>query len=315
MIPFTPLGRNTEAVQAFAAGLGYNLRAFFVVRGVPECEASRIQRTSHDRPHERGADRAPAFQRSRPRRAPAQGPGRRRLRVAFAHPGRDHPPPAGRQGRAGPGPDRHRQDRRLRPAPAGKAGPGGELAPGPGAVPHPRTGHPGRRGLPEVRRPPARLPGAADLRRPGLWPAAAGPAPRRARRGRHPRPHHRPPRQGLARPLAPAHPGAGRSRRNAAHGLHRRRRGHPQEDAGRAPDGAVLGDHAARHPPHRPDLPQGTGRSNDRGQDPHRRQHPPAQLGSQRHAQARRAYPHPRSRTLRRHDRFRPHQAGHRRTG
>ncbi len=35
----------------------------------------------------------------------------------------------------------------------------------------------------------------------------------------------------------------------------------------------------------------------------------------QRHAQARRADPHPGSRAVRRHDHLRPHQAGHRRTG
>ena len=41
-------------------------------------------------------------------------------------------------------------------------------------------------------------------------------------------------------------PGARRSRRDAAHGLHRRRRGGPQEDAGNPPGRAVLGHHAGR---------------------------------------------------------------------
>jgi superfamily II DNA/RNA helicase len=49
--------------------------------------------------------------------------------------------------------------------------------------------------------------------------------------------------------------------------------------------------------------------------DHHRAEHPPALLVRQRHAQARCDDAHPRSRTVRRDDHLRAHQAGHRRTG
>ncbi len=48
-------------------------------------------------------------------------------------------------------------------------------AAGAGAGADPRTGDPGRRGVPALRRAHARLPRAADLRRPELRPAAAAP--------------------------------------------------------------------------------------------------------------------------------------------
>ena len=149
----------------------------------------------------------------------------------------------------------------------------------------------------QVRRAPARLPRAADLRRPELLPAAAGAQARRARRRRHPRPRDRPPRPRHARPVRAALPGARRSRRDAAHGLHRRRRERAQEDPGDAPGRAVLGDDAVADPAHRPDLPEGAGRDRDQVDHDHRRQHPPALLVGQRRAQARRADPHPRGRT------------------
>ena len=79
---------------------------------------------------------------------------------------------------------------------------------------------------------------------------------RRARRRRHARPRHRPSRT-AARWTCPqlTLPGARRSRRDAAHGLHRRRRSRAQEDAAAAPGRAVLGDDAVADPPHRADLP------------------------------------------------------------
>ena len=51
------------------------------------------------------------------------------------------------------------------------------------------------------------------------------------------------------------HAGARRGRRDAAHGLHRRRRADPAAHAADAPDRAVLGHHAGRDQPHRQDLP------------------------------------------------------------
>src|SRR3546814_13075299 len=86
--------------------------------------------------------------------------------------------------------------------------------------------------------------GAADLRRPGLRPATACAAPRRARRRRYPGTGDRPPHARLAGPVRAALPGAGRGRRNAAHGLHRRRRDGADKDARDAPGGAGLGDDA-----------------------------------------------------------------------
>jgi hypothetical protein len=155
------------------------------------------------------------------------------------------------------GPDRHRQDRRLRAArprdrsfDLAKRQPAGS---DPGA--HARTRHPGRRSLPEVRQAHARLPRAADLRRPEHGRPAAPAVARRPRHRRHPRPRHGPPRAQEPQPRQPHDPGARRSRRNAAHGLHRRRRMDPRAHAGGTPDRAVLGHHAGRHPPRRPPLP------------------------------------------------------------
>jgi ATP-dependent RNA helicase DeaD len=102
--------------------------------------------------------------------------------------------------------------------------------------------HPGRRGLPALRHPPARLPRPADLRRPELRPAAQRAQPRRPRRRRHPRPHDRPHRARLPRPLAGPLPRPRRGRRDAAHGLPRRRRDDPPQDPADPPDRAVLGD-------------------------------------------------------------------------
>ena len=63
--------------------------------------------------------------------------------------------------------------------------------------------------------------------------------------GRHPRPGHRPPRTRHAGSVAGGLPGARRGRRDARHGLRRRRRAHPVRNPGIQTGGAVLGDHAA----------------------------------------------------------------------
>ena len=133
-----------------------------------------------------------------------------------ADPGRDHSAAAGRPRRARPGADRHRQDRRLRAADPVAAGSHARQAAGAGAGAHARAGDPGRRGLPALRRAHARFPRAADLRRPGLRPAAARPAPRRACGGGHARARDRSPEEEHAGPVRAALPGAGRGRRDAA---------------------------------------------------------------------------------------------------
>ena len=181
-----------------------------------------------------------------PRACPAiaQGARRRRLRDALTDPGGLHPRAAGRPRPARRGPDRHRQDRRLRPAAATEDRPQARRAAGPDPDADARAGDPGRRGLAEVRPPHARLPCAADLRWAKHGGAVARPLTRHPCHRRHSRPRHGPP--GTQEPGAqqPAHAGAGRSRRNAAHGLHRRRQVDPRTHPGRAPDRAVLGHHA-----------------------------------------------------------------------
>src|SRR3546814_2157103 len=92
---------------------------------------------------------------------------------------------AGRARRARPGADGHRQDRRLRAADPGTGRSAAGQAAGAGAGADPRAGDPGGRGVPEVRRADAGVLGAADLRRPGLRPATACAAPRRARSEEH----------------------------------------------------------------------------------------------------------------------------------
>ena len=125
----------------------------------------------------------------------------------------------------------------------------------------------------------AHLPGparAAGLRRPGLRRPALRPAPRRARRRRHPGPDHGPPREGHARPVRAALPGARRGRRDAQHGLRRGRRDdpgrHPRRQAGRA----VLRDHAAADPPDRQEVPHRRRRDHGQEQDHDVGQHHPA---------------------------------------
>ncbi|KAG1250667.1 hypothetical protein G6F65_018653 [Rhizopus arrhizus] len=140
---------------------------------------------------------------------------------AVADPGRHHPGDAGRPRRAGPGPDRYRQDRCVRTAGTVQHRPAADQAPGPDPGADPRAGHPGGRGVPVVFVEDPGLPRAAGVRRPAVRPAAVGAAPRRAHRGRYTRPRDRSPGPQHPGPVRAEDPGAGRSRRNAAHGLHR----------------------------------------------------------------------------------------------
>ncbi|SYZ50612.1 hypothetical protein CPBF426_08570 [Xanthomonas arboricola pv. juglandis] len=277
--------------------------------------ACRLRAAPPELPNDPRISRAAAVCRPRPLRRCDEGGCRRRLRVAVADPGRHHSRAAGRPRRARPGADRHRQDRRVRAAGAVQRRPQPTQAAGAGAGPDPRAGHPGRRGVPEICRSHSRLPRAAGLRRPALRAAAERAQARRACGGRHSRPGDRSPGSRHAGPVPAQDAGAGRSRRNAAHGLHRRRRSGAEEVAGETPGGAVLGNHAAGDPPHRADLSERPGRSHHRGQDHHLGQYPPALLVGERPAQAGRADPHPGSRAVRRHDHLRPHQGRHRRAG
>ncbi len=248
-------------------------------------------------------------------RSPALRACRSGLRDPLADPGRVHPATACRPRHPWRGADRHRQDRRLRAADAGQARPRRHPPAGAGAHPHARARDPGRRGLRQVRPPPEELPRAADLRRPEHGGAAAPALARRPGDRRHPGPGHGPPRAREPQARRAQGDRARRGRRDAAHGLHRRRRVDPRAHPGRAPDRAVLGHHAERDPRRRPPPPaqpagnQDPRRHLDRGQDQ------PALLAGARGGQARRAHPHPRRRgELRRRDRVRAHQDRHRGT-
>ena len=200
-----------------------------------------------------------------------------------------------------PGPDRHRQDRRVRPAPAQQARPVQDQAAGAGAGADPRTGDPGRRGLPELRRAHARLPRAADLRRPELRPAAAAPC-------------------AAACTSSSVRPAASSTTWTRARSTCRSCRCLVLDEADEMLRMGFIDDVEQilkKTPPTRQvalfsaTMPapirriaqtylREPGRDHDRSQDPHRRQHPPALLAGQRPAQARRADPHPRGRTVRR---------------
>jgi len=240
---------------------------------------------------------------------------RRGLRIALADPGRHHPAADGGPRRAGPGADRHRQDRCVRAADPVAHRPEARQAAGPGAGAHARTGDPGGRGVPALCRAPARPAGAADLRRAELRPAVARAAPRRARHRRHPGACDRSSGQGHARPLRAEVPGARRSRRDAAHGLRRRRGKGAGSHAAHPPGGAVLGHHAGADPQDRAAAPEGTGGDRDQDGHHHRGEHPPALLVRQRRAQAGCDDAHPRGRAVRRDDHLRAHQAGYRGAG
>jgi hypothetical protein len=173
--------------------------------------------------------------------AGAEGAG---LRVAIADPGGDDSAAAGQPRRARPGADRHRQDRGVSRCRSCRAS---------------ISNKPRRRRWCWRRRVNwrSRSPKRSSLRAhiPGFHvlpiyggqsygPQLSALAPRRARGGRYAGPRHRSPGKRFARPVEAQDAGAGRSRRDAAHGLYRRCRSDPAKDAGIAPDRVVLGDHA-----------------------------------------------------------------------
>ncbi len=243
-------------------------------------------------------------------------PRRGRLRNPVADPGRLHPPSARGPRPARRGADRHRQDGRLRAAAAGLSRHRRQDAPGPGADADARTGDPGGRGLPEIRPPSAGLPRAADLRRPEHGDPVARAVARGACHRRHAGARHGPPRKEKPETRRPAHAGARRGRRDAAHGLHRRRRVDSRAHAGDAPDRAVLGDHARPDPPHRPALPARAAAGEDSFCHDHGRDDQAEILAGARRRQTRGADAHARGRgRLRRRNRLRAHQDRDRRTG
>ena len=203
-------------------------------------------------------------------RARAASRGRRRG-LHRAHPGaaRGHPagPPAPRPARRRP--DRHRQDRGLRPPghpdpardarrparaqPAVAAGPPSRpghrppARPRPRRRPHPRARDPGRGERPDLRQAP---PGPLDhhLRRRRLRAAGLQAACRPGDRRRHARPPARPRQPADHRPLARRDPHPRRGRPPPRHGFHPR---HPEDHrppAAPPAEPAVLGDVLGRRP-------------------------------------------------------------------
>ena len=228
------------------------------------CTALRAEGTEFDRQDFCGAGRRPAA---------VAGPRGRRLPHPHPDPGARHPGAAGRQGHAGHRPDRHRQDRRVRPAPA--AAPRGgsprrraapRPRPGPGA--HPRARDPDPRQLQDLRPPSGPAPHGGVRRG---RPAAAGQGHGQGRR--HPGgdawPPARPDAAGPHRARPGRVPGAGRGRPDARHGLHPRCPQDRRDPAEGAPVAAVLGDHAGRGraPGRRHAAPAGPGRGHAQRRD------------------------------------------------
>ncbi len=242
-----------------------------------------------------------------------EGDRRRRLRVADGHPGGDHSGADGGFRRGGPGADRHRQDGGVRDPDPVQDRRHQQSNPGAGAGADPRTGPAGRRGVQPLRRAPATAQRAADLRRRVVHRAAGRPQARRAGRGRHPGPGHRPPGTRHAGPVARGLPGARRGRRDADHGLRRRGRPHPVRNPGIQTGGAVFGDHAAGDPQDHHQVPARPAGSHDQIENHHRGKHFAALHPGRRAAQDGRADPRAGGRAVRGDDRLRPHQASHRR--
>ena len=128
----------------------------------------------------------------------------------------------------------------------------------------------------------------------------------------HPGPGHRPPRTRHAGPVARGLPGARRGRRDAHHGLRRRRRPHLGRHPGIQTGRPVLGDHAAGDPQAHHQVPARSARSHVQSENRHRGEHFAALHPGRRSAQDGRADPGPRSGAVRGDDRLRAHQAGDR---
>lgn len=185
-------------------------------------------------------------------RPPAQGPRRARPRHAYADPGPSHTP-----GAQGPRParrstDRHRQDRRFRPAVAAAADPGGaagrcELGACTGPGPDPRTGRAGPRQRPRLR------PAPAAAYRGGLRWGQHQPADDEAAQGSgYPRRHSRAAARPVSAERGEVRPapgvGAGRSRSHARPRFRPRAGRTVRRAAAQAPDPAVFRDLLRRHP-------------------------------------------------------------------
>jgi ATP-independent RNA helicase DbpA len=123
-----------------------------------------------------------------------------------------------------PGQDRQRQDGGLCPAPAGPPEPAPLRRAGAGAVPDARAGRPGDQEIRRLARGRGQHQGADPVRRQHHAAADGQPGARRPRRGRHAGPHHGPPAARQPDLDGAEHPGAGRGRPHARHGLLRRHR-------------------------------------------------------------------------------------------
>ena len=171
-----------------------------------------------------------------------------RLRAPDADPGADDPTAARGPRRDRPGPDRHRQDRRLRPADGRVRRPDGPGRAGARAHADARALHPGHPGAARLRRAP---------RAGASWRCSAAPRSatrRRASRTGPDRGGHRRARDGHDRPPPPVpRPGplrgARRGRRDARPRLPRGRGVDPAPLPDGTPDRALQRDGAARDPP------------------------------------------------------------------
>ncbi len=195
-LPWRPLEMTPIAEQCIARGpLTARSIGLFAAASRSSILSPRYQRNVLEfiRPESRSHVR-----RIEPQRPDPRGDHESRLHDGDADPGPHHPPAARRPRLARPGPDRHRQDRRLRHPHAPGDRPREETTPSPGPDAHPRAGHPGRPGVQAIRRRHAGPAGRPDLRRPGL----PGPVPaarsRRPRRRRHAGPRHGPHQPRLA---------------------------------------------------------------------------------------------------------------------
>ncbi len=227
------------------------------------------------------------------------------------------PPSAGRPRRARPGADRHRQDRRVRAADPVDAWIWRKSKPQ--ALVLAPTRELAIQVAEAFQRYAAHCPASTCCRSTAArayGPQLSGLQPRRACRGRHAGARDRSSRTRHAGPVAADYAGARRSRRNAAHGFHRRRRDGAEEDAA---DSARS--RCSRRPCRRRSSasrrPICAIRSKSRSS---RKTTTAANIRQrywlrQRHAQARCADAHPRSRAVRRDAGVRAHQAGHRGTG
>ena len=212
--------------------------------------------------------------------------------------------------RARPGADRHRQDGRVRAAAAVPHRPEARRAAVARADADARARDSSRRGHADLRPPPQRLPRAAHLRRHGHGLSVEAAAPRRARRRRHAGPHPGSPAPQDAEARQARGRRHRRSRRDAAHGLHRGRREHLGRDAREEAGGALLRDVARSHSQGRRASPQGSRRGQDQDEDRHGRGRRPAFRRGARLRQARRADAHPRGRGFRRDADLRAHSPG-----